>query len=59
MVSKMAVEIIVGFKIGQTTLKKIWIGLQPSIIAASSIAIGMDFTKPVNMNTASPAPKPR
>ena len=59
MVSRIAVEIIVGFKIGQTTLKKIWMGLQPSIIAASSISTGMLFIKPVNMNTARPAPKPR
>ena len=55
----MAVEIIVGFKIGQTTLKKICSGLQPSIMAASSMAMGIDLTKPVNMNTARPAPKPR
>jgi hypothetical protein len=34
-------------------------GLQPSIMAASSISRGMDFIKPENMNTASPAPKPR
>ena len=59
MVSRIAVEIIVGFRIGNTILKKICSGLQPSIIAASSIAIGTDFIKPVNMNTARPAPKPR
>jgi hypothetical protein len=33
--------------------------LQPSIMAASSISRGMDFINPENMNTASPAPKPR
>ena len=59
MVSRMAVEIMVGFRMGKTTLKKIWMGLQPSIMAASSISMGMLFMKPVNMNTARPAPKPR
>ena len=38
---------------------KIWMGLQPSIMAASSISMGTLFIKPVNMNTARPAPKPR
>ena len=55
----MAVEIMVGLRMGKTTLKKIWIGLQPSIMAASSISMGTLFMKPVNMNTARPAPKPR
>ena len=50
---------MVGLRIGQTTLKKICSGLQPSIMAASSISRGILFIKPVNMNTASPAPKPR
>ena len=45
--------------IGSTTSKKVWIGVQPSIMAASSISRGMDFTKPVNMNTDNPAPNPR
>lgn len=54
-----AVEIMVGFRMGNTTLKKIWMGLQPSIMAASSISMGTLFIKPVNMNTARPAPKPR
>ena len=58
MVSRMAVEIMVGFRMGNTTLKKIWMGLQPSIMAASSISMGTLFIKPVNMNTARPAPKP-
>ena len=49
----------VGFKMGRTTRKKVWMGLQPSIMAASSMVMGMDFIKPQNMNTASPAPKPR
>ena len=34
-------------------------GEHPSMSAASSISMGMDFTKPQNMKTASPAPKPR
>ena len=44
---------------GSTTRKKVRTGLQPSMAAASSISSGMDLTKPVNMNSASPAPKPR
>ena len=59
MVSRMAVEIMVGFRMGKTTLKKICSGLQPSIMAASSISMGTLFMKPVNMKTARPAPKPR
>ena len=39
--------------------KKVWMGVQPSIMAASSISRGIDFTKPVNINTESPAPNPR
>ena len=35
----------VGFITGRTTLKNVWIGVQPSIMAASSISIGMDFYK--------------
>ncbi len=45
--------------IGSTTEKKVRRGEQPSIMAASSISRGMDLTKPQNINTASPAPKPR
>ena len=44
---------------GRTTEKKVRMGEQPSIMAASSISMGMDLTKPQNMNTASPAPKPK
>ena len=44
---------------GNTTEKNILSGEQPSMSAASSISIGIDLTKPQNMNTASPAPKPR
>ena len=51
--------IVVGFIIGNTTWKKVWSGVHPSIIAASSISSGMLFTKPQNINTASPAPNPR
>ena len=49
----------VGFMIGSTTEKKVRSGVHPSIIAASSISNGMDFTNPQNMNTARPAPNPR
>ena len=49
----------VGFIMGRTTWKKVCTGLQPSMTAASSMERGMDLTKPVNMNTARPAPKPR
>ena len=59
MVSRIATVTQVGFITGRTTLKNVWIGVQPSIMAASSISIGMDFTKPLNINTASPAPYPR
>ena len=44
---------------GKITKKKIWIGLQPSIEAASSISKGSPFIKPVNINTANPAPNPK
>ena len=50
---------MVGFRIGISTCVYTLKGLQPSISAASSISIGIPFTKPVNMNTARPAPKPR
>ena len=33
--------------------------LAPSMEAASSISIGIDLTKPTNINIAKPAPKPR
>ena len=59
MVSSMPTETMVGLSIGKTTRKKVRMGPQPSIIAASSISTGMDLTKPQNMNTARPAPKPR
>ena len=49
----------VGFMIGRTMPKKVRKGPQPSILAASSISSGMLLTKPQNMKTASPAPKPR
>ena len=39
--------------------EKVCRGVQPSIMAASSYFQGMLFTKPQNMNTDSPAPKPR
>ena len=45
--------------IGSTIEKNVRSGVHPSIIAASSISTGIDLTKPVNMNTASPAPKPK
>ena len=48
----LAVEIMVGFKIGIKILKKTCRGLHPSIMAASSISSGLPFTKPVNINTA-------
>ena len=59
MISSTPTEIMVGFSMGRTTLKYVCTGEQPSITAASSISRGMDLTKPVNMNTANPAPKPR
>ena len=49
----------VGFMMGMTTVKNVLIGPAPSMSAASSISMGMVFTKPQNMNTASPAPNPR
>ena len=49
----------VGLSIGSTTEKNVRTGPQPSMAAASSISSGSPFTKPENMNTASPAPKPR
>ena len=55
----MPTETMVGLRMGKTTEKKVRMGLQPSIMAASSISMGMDFIKPANMNTARPAPKPR
>ena len=59
MVSRMPTEITVGFMMGSTMEKKVLIGPQPSIIAASSISSGSDFRKLLNMNIAVPAPKPR
>ena len=57
--SRIPTEMNVGFIIGTTTQKNVRSGEQPSIIAASSISREIPFTKPVNMNTASPAPNPR
>ena len=59
MTSRMPTEIMVGLSMGSTTQKKVRMGPQPSMAAASSISRGRLLTKPVNMNTASPAPKPR
>ena len=59
MISSTPTEMNVGFIMGSTTRKKVRSGPQPSMTAASSISSGMDFTKPENMNTARPAPKPR
>ena len=59
MISSTPTEMNVGFIMGSTTRKKVRTGPQPSMTAASSISRGMDFTKPENMNTAKPAPKPR
>ena len=53
-----ATVIAVGFSTGSTILKNVWIGVQPSIIAASSREIGIALIKPANMNTDSPAPNP-
>ena len=39
--------------------KNIFGGLQPSIIAASSIDFGIALIKPENINTESPAPNPQ
>ena len=44
---------------GSTTRKKVRMGPQPSMAAASSISSGRLFTKPENMKIAKPAPKPR
>ena len=49
----------VGFSMGRTTRKNVRTGPQPSMEAASSISMGIDFTKPTNMKIARPAPKPR
>ena len=59
MAFKIATVTVVGFNMGNTTLKKVCRLLQPSIVAASSISRGIPFTKPVNINTLSPAPNPR
>ena len=59
MVSSTPTEISVGLSIGMTTRKNVRSGPHPSMAAASSISSGSDLTKPTNMNTASPAPKPR
>jgi len=59
MISSTPTEIMVGFIMGSTTEKKVFTGPQPSIAAASSMDRGMDLTKPENINTAKPAPKPR
>jgi hypothetical protein len=36
-----------GLRIGNTIRKKVWIGLHPSIVAASSISRGMLFMNPL------------
>src|SRR5690606_10482531 len=54
-----ATVIAIGFRLGKITLKNISIGPPPSIITASSISSGIDFTKPLNKNTERPEPKPR
>ena len=59
MISSTPTEMKVGFIMGRTTRKKVRSGPQPSITAASSISSGIVLTNPENMNTASPAPKPR
>ena len=59
MAFKIATVIAVGFRIGNTIPKKVCNGVQPSIIAASSISIGTDLMKPANIKMESPAPKPR
>lgn len=55
----MPTEMSVGLSMGRTTRKKVRMGPQPSMEAASSISSGMDLTKPTNMKMARPAPKPR
>ena len=59
MALSIATVMAVGLSMGNTTRKKVWRGLHPSIVAASSISSGTPLTNPVNMNTESPAPKPR
>ena len=59
MISSTPTETSVGLSIGITTEKYVRTGPQPSIAAASSISSGIDLTKPENINTARPAPKPR
>ena len=53
------IVIDIGFNKGNTIKKNVCIGLHPSIIAASSISIGIDLTNPLNINTESPDPNPR
>ena len=59
MISKIATDINIGLQIGNTILKKVCSGLQPSIAAAYSISIGILLINPVNINIASPAPNPK
>ena len=59
MAFRMATVMAVGFKIGITTPKKVCKGLQPSIMAASSMSSGIDLMNPQNMNTDRPEPNPR
>jgi hypothetical protein len=58
-VSRIETEISVGFIIGKMIPKNVLIGPEPSMLAASSISLGMLFTNPENINTARPVPKPR
>ena len=57
--SRIPTDIMVGFRIWISIKKKVCSGLHPSIMAASSISTGIDFTNPQNINTARPAPNPR
>ena len=49
---------VMGFNIGNTILKKICNGLPPSMAAASSISIGIPFTKPWYRKIAMLTPRP-
>ena len=52
-------EMIEDFWIGMMIRVIRWIQGISWMMAASSISMGTLFMKPVNMNTARPAPKPR
>ena len=55
----METVIAIGFSNGKTIKKNVFTGVHPSIIAASSISIGIDLTKPLNIKTDNPEPNPR